>query len=141
MSLQIQQRETEGIVILDLVGDLVFGPEDAELRDKLLALRTAGQVNIIFNLKEVHRIDSTGLGTLVFALARLRKAGGNLALANLNRSHLQLLQLTRLGLAFEIFPDEHEAVNSFFPDRAVKRFDILEFVEGQEAAAKSGETN
>ena len=25
--------------------------------------------------------------------------------------------------------DEHDAVNSFFPDRAVKRFDILDFVQ------------
>ena len=121
MSLQIQQRETEGIVILDLVGDLVFGPEDAELRDKLLALRTAGQVNIIFNLKEVHRIDSTGLGTLVFALARLRKAGGNLALANLNRSHLQLLQLTRLGLAFERRFTGLEGIRAFLDGAAETR--------------------
>ena len=81
------------------------------------------------NLKDVTEIDSTGLGTLVFGLARLRKAGGRLALANVNRSHMELFVLTKLAIAFEFFDDEQDAVNSFFPDRALKRFDVLNFVE------------
>ncbi|HUD99348.1 MAG TPA: STAS domain-containing protein [Bryobacteraceae bacterium] len=129
MSLHIDQRESECIVILDLNGPLTLGHADLALRDRLRALHQSGKVNIILNLKEVSHIDSTGLGTLVFALARLSKAGGRLALVNLKRSHLELLLLTKLALAFELFDDEREAVNSFFPDRAVKRFDILNFVE------------
>jgi len=68
----------------------------------------------------------------VFGLARLRKAGGRLALANLNRSHLELFLLTKLAIAFEFFDDEQDAVNSFFPDRGQKRFDILEFVQRED---------
>jgi anti-sigma B factor antagonist len=30
---------------------------------------------------------------------------------------------------FEIFTDEQDAVNSFFPDRKIKTFDILDFVQ------------
>ena len=37
--------------------------------------------------------------------------------------------LTKLAIAFEFFDDEQDAVNSFFPDRALKRFDILDFVQ------------
>ena len=85
MSLHIDQRESEGIVILDLKGPLTLGHGDLELRDRLPALHQSGKVNIILNLKEVSDIDSTGLGTLVFGLARLRKAGGRLALVNVNR--------------------------------------------------------
>lgn len=129
MSLQIEQRESQGVVILDLKGPLAFGQGDSELRDRLAALHQTGNVNIVLNLKDVSHIDSAGLGTLVFGLARLRKAGGKLALVNLNRSHLELFLLTKLALAFELFDDEQEAVNSFFPDRAVKRFDILNFVQ------------
>jgi anti-sigma B factor antagonist len=129
MNLHIEQRESEGIVILDLKGPLTLGHGDLELRDRLPALRQSGNVNIILNLKEVSEIDSTGLGTLVFGLARLRKAGGRLALVNLNRSHLELFLLTKLAIAFEFFEDEQDAVNSFFPDRALKRFDILNFVQ------------
>lgn len=135
MNLQIEQRETEGIVILDLKGPLTLGHGDLELRDRLPALHQSGQVNIILNLKDVSDIDSTGLGTLVFGLARLRKTGGRLALVNLNRSHLELFLLTRLAIAFEFFEDEQDAVNSFFPGRALKRFDVLTFVEQQSGAS------
>ena len=101
MSLQIEQREREGIVILDLKGPLTFGQGDLELRERLAALHESGMVNIILNLKEVNDIDSTGLGTLVFGLARLRKAGGGLALLNVHRTHLKLFLLTRLAIAFD----------------------------------------
>jgi anti-sigma B factor antagonist len=103
-----------------------------ELRDKLSALHRSGQINIILNLKYVTGIDSAGLGTLVFGLARLRKAGGKLALLNVNRTHLKLFLLTRLAIAFDFFDDEQEAVNSFFPGRALKHFDVLDFVEHED---------
>src|SRR5581483_10157246 len=106
MSLKIEQRETEGIMILDLKGPLTLGHGDLELRDRLPGRNQSGRVNIILNLQEVTRIDSTGLGTLVFGLARLRKSGGRLALVNLDRSHLELFLLTRLATAFEFFADE-----------------------------------
>lgn len=129
MSLHIEQRESEGIVILDLKGSLTLGHEDSELRDTMRALHQSGKVNIVLNLKEVSHIDSTGLGTLVFGLAKLCKAGGRLALVNVDKSHLELFLLTKLALAFEFFDDEQEAINSFFPDRAVKPFDILSFIQ------------
>src|ERR1051325_129341 len=132
MSLHIAERESEGIMILDLKGPLTLGHGDLELRDRLPSLPQSGHVNIILNLRDVSEIDSTGLGTLVFGLARLRKAGGRLALMNLNRSHLELFLLTRLAIAFEFFEDEQDAVNSFFPGRALKRFDVLAFVEHEE---------
>jgi anti-sigma B factor antagonist len=132
MSLHIEQREREGIVILDLKGPLTLGPEDLELRDRLSALHQSGKVNIVLNLKEVTGIDSSGLGTLVFGLARLRQAGGKLALLNVHQTHLKLFLLTRLALAFEFFDDEQDAVDSFFPDRALHHFDVLDFVQHEE---------
>ncbi len=131
MSLEIQQKESEGIVILDLKGTLTLGHGDLELRDRLPEASQPGKVNIILNLKEVSQIDSTGLGVLVFGLERLRRAGGRLALAQLDDSHMELFLLTKLAIAFEFFDDEHAAIDSFFPDRSTKKFDILAFVEQQ----------
>jgi anti-sigma B factor antagonist len=132
MSLHIEERERESIAILDLNGPLTFGDGDLELRDRLSALCQSGKVNIVLNLKDVTHIDSTGLGTLVFGLARLRKSGGKLALLNVNEAHLGLFSLTKLAIAFDFFDDEQEAVNSFFPDRDIKRFDVLDFVQHQD---------
>ncbi|SPE35469.1 Anti-sigma factor antagonist [Candidatus Sulfopaludibacter sp. SbA6] len=132
MSLHIEQRDNEGIVILDLKGSLTLGQGELALRDRLAALHQSGKIYIVLNLKDVSHIDSTGLGTLVFGLARLRKAGGRLALLNVNRPHLKLFLLTKLAIAFEFFDDEQDAVDSFFPDRALKHFDILNFVKHEE---------
>lgn len=137
MSLHIEQRESEGVTILHLKGPLTAGPADLEFRERLTALHQSGKVNIVLNLHEVTEIDSTGLGTLVFGLARLRKAGGGLALASVNPAHLKLFLLTRLAIAFEFFDDEQDAVSSFFPDRAVKHFDVLDFVEQEDARNSS----
>ena len=133
MSLRIEERENEGITVLDLSGPVTFGDADLRLRERLRALHQSGKVNVILNLKEVNHLDSTGLGTLVYALAKLRKAGGNLALLNLKRAHLELFVLTKLAFTFELFEDEQDAVNSFFPGRTVKRFDVLRFVRQEEA--------
>jgi len=129
MALDIQQREREGIVILDLKGRITLGDEASALRDKAGALRDAGLHNVVLNLADVDYIDSTGLGALVMCATSMRKAQGNVKLLNLIRRHIELLVMTKLATVFETFTDEQDAVNSFFPDRKIKPFDVLSFVE------------
>ncbi|MGO4883443.1 MAG: STAS domain-containing protein [Bryobacteraceae bacterium] len=129
MSLDIQHREHEGIVILDAKGRITVGPEASALREKVATLTAGGQKNIILNLAHVDYIDSTGLGALVMCATSERKAGGALKLLNLNRRNIELIVMTKLATVFDLFTDEQDAINSFFPDRAIKAFDILSFVE------------
>lgn len=129
MHLQIEQREREGVVIVDLRGRLALGPADVTLRQKLQALREAGRTKVVLNLKGVTGLDTTALGTLIFSSIKFREAGGRLALLNLSRSHTELSNIVKLNTAFDIYPDEVAAVNSFFPERAVPHYDILEFLE------------
>jgi anti-sigma B factor antagonist len=129
MSLEIQRREREGIAILDLKGRITVGPEASALRENVAALNGEGKTKIVLNLGEVSYIDSTGLGALVMAATSQRRAGGDLKLLNLNRRNIELLVMTKLATVFEMFTDEQDAVNSFFPDRKIQAFDILSFVE------------
>jgi anti-sigma B factor antagonist len=140
MSLHIEQRESEGIVILDLKGPLTSGEGDVHLRAWLAELHESGKVQLVLNLHEVTDIDSTGLGTLVFGLARFSKARGRVVLLNVNLTHLKLFMLTRLAVAFVFFDDEQDAVNSFFPDRALKHFDVLDFVQRQGESSTEHDT-
>jgi anti-sigma B factor antagonist len=130
MSLEIRRREREGITILDLDGRITAGGEAAVLRDRLREV-AAGTKNLVLNLEKVDYIDSTGLGALVICYTSLRRAGGKLKLLHLTRRNIELLVLTKLTTVFEIFNDEQSAVNSFFPDREIKHFDILRFVKEQ----------
>ncbi len=131
MSLEIQQREREGIVILDLKGRLTVGGEVATFRDRVQKLVNSGRTSIILNLQDVDYIDSTGLGALVMSFTSLQRAGGKIKLLNLSRRGIELLVMTKLTTIFEVFDDEQNAINSFFPDRELKRFDILSFVQQQ----------
>ncbi len=129
MHLEIEQREKEGIVILDLKGRLILGEEDLALRQRLLSLLEAGTHNLILNFKEVSDIDTAALGTLAFCGTKFREAGGKLALLNLAPAQAKLPDILKLNTVFDVYQEEQDAVNSFFPERTVPRFDILEFVE------------
>jgi anti-sigma B factor antagonist len=135
MSLDIEQSEREGIVLLYLNGRLIVGEPVTELRAKIASLSDSGQNNVVLNFTGVDYIDSTGLGGMVIGYTTLKKAGGALKLVGLNRRNLELLLLTKLSGVFETFEDDQTAVNSFFPGREIKKFDILSFVEGQEEGA------
>ena len=135
MSLDIQQREREGIIILALDGRITVGNEAGALREKIGALNAAGMRKIVLAMAQVNYIDSTGLGALVMCATSLRKGEGNMKLLNLNRRNIELLVMTKLATVFEIFTDEQDAVNSFFPDRKIKTFDILNFVESMKKEA------
>lgn len=129
MPLEIEQREREGITILELSGRITVGPEAGALRERCAAQVAAGKANLVLELSHVDFIDSTGLGALVMCATSLRKSGGNVKLLNLNRRNIELLVMTKLATIFEIFTDEQDALNSYFPDRKVKSFDILDFVQ------------
>jgi anti-sigma B factor antagonist len=128
MALLIEEREVEGILILDLQGRLVAGDAAGSLREHGNKAAGGESRNVVLNLKGVDYIDSSGLGTLVAAHSTLNKAGGGLALMNLSKRSAELLILTKLATVFRIFDDEKSAIDSFFPNREVRKFDILDFV-------------
>ncbi|MCU1234530.1 MAG: anti-sigma-factor antagonist [Candidatus Solibacter sp.] len=128
MSLEIEQREREGITILEMKGRITVGKEATALREKIAELTAVSIRNVVLNLAGVDFIDSTGLGALVVCATSARKAGGAVKLVSLNRRNIELLVMTKLATVFEIFNDEQDAINSFYPDRKLKTFDILDFV-------------
>lgn len=129
MDFQIHQRENEGIQVLDLQGHLIEGIAEGSLRAVVLALAEARVVSVILNFAGVSEIDADGAGAVVFCDACIARSGGALKLLNLSPRHLDLMVLTKLDTISEVFTDEQDAVNSFFPDREVNRYDVLEFVE------------
>ena len=133
MALEFSEHEREGVTILALKGRITVG-EVTPVRDKITELAAAGHNQIVLDLQHVDYIDSTGLGNLVISYTQVKNAGGALKLLHLNKRNVELLALTRLHTVFEVFAEETDAVNSFFPDREIKHFDILSFVQEAEKA-------
>src|SRR5271154_4640240 len=86
--LEIQEREIEGITILDLQGQLVLGPENLSIRERIFWLLSQGIERVILNFKKISVIDMAGLGTLAVCAEAFRVAGGKLVLANFNPAQM-----------------------------------------------------
>ena len=127
MALEILHREREGIAVIDLHGRITAGEEVGLFRAAFENI-TVSPPRLIINMKNVDYVDSTGLGALVMCSTRLRKMDGAARLIHVNRRNIELLVMTKIDTIFEVFDDEVDAINSFFPGRAMKRFDILSFV-------------
>ena len=50
---------------------------------------------------------------------------------NPSERDMELMVLTKLSTVFQVFNNEQDSVNSFFPARELKKFDILNFVQDQ----------
>lgn len=132
MPLDVNRRDVDGVIILDFDGRLVLGHEATEARRSFTEAASSDTKNLIVNLQKVAYIDSTGLGTLIVGHSAMKDSGGAMKLLHLSERHMELMVISKLTTVFEIFDDEQKAINSFYPDREVKPFDILEFVKSQE---------
>jgi anti-sigma B factor antagonist len=129
MSLEISQREREGIALLDLKGRITIGDEASAFRAAVEKIAVQTNPRLLLNMLEVDYVDSTGLGAMVMCSMRLKNAKGVAKLVNVNRRNIELIVMTKIDSMFEVFDDETDAINSFFPGRAIKRFDILTFLQ------------
>ena len=111
--MQIAERETGSVTVLDLSGKITLGEGDTQLKDKLHSLLHQGKKNVLFNLAEVNYVDSAGLGALVSAYTTVTREGGSLKLLNVTRKLQDLLSITKLLTVFETFDSEDEALRSY----------------------------
>jgi anti-sigma B factor antagonist len=112
MALGITNSRTDGVIVVYLSGAIFFEEESTFLRVRVKDLLNKSR-QIVLDLGNVTRIDSSGLGTLVALYASARKTGGDIKLANLGNHIKEALQITRLVTVFEIFGRTEDAVASF----------------------------
>src|SRR4051812_10765854 len=115
MALEIAQREREGVVLLDLWGRITIGQEASIFRETFEKIGSQPGSRLLLNMLAVDYVDSTGLGALVMCSNHLKNTSGIAKLVNVNRRNIELLVMTRIDAIFEVFDDETDAINSFFP--------------------------
>jgi len=115
LALYLVEKLVDGLLVLDVRGQITLGEETGALRDKVKALVDAGHTRVIMDLAEVNYIDSAGLATLVQLFTSARKQGGDVKLLHLTKRVRDLLQITRLSTVFEIFDTLEAAKQSFGP--------------------------
>jgi len=111
--MKLNHREENGVVIIEPKGKIMGGPESTALHDLLHDLIEQGKIKVVIDLSKVDWMNSTGLGLLISGLTTLKKAEGELKLANVTDKIKSLLAITKLVTIFKSYDSVDEAINSF----------------------------
>jgi anti-sigma B factor antagonist len=112
--MEFNTQEKNGIVVVELKGSIMGGPDASQLNDEVHRWIKEGKKNFIVNLQSVDLINSSGLGILISNLTNVKNNGGDLRLSNLSQKIKQIFQITKLATVFKQFDTVDDAVKSFF---------------------------
>ena len=104
-----------GVVVLEMTGSIRMGPNCQQIEQALDDLIRRQETWVIFDLSGVSFIDSSGVGTIVRCLARLKKLGGTLRLTGVKDMVDGVLKLTQIDRVIEIYPTASEASRDLPP--------------------------
>ena len=110
MSLSIEIRKMDRIVILELAGRLSV--LESGLKQTAAELIDRGERNFIVNLANVAYLDNFGLGQLCWLYTVARNRGGDMKLLKPTSRIKELLRITKLETVFETFEKEADAIRS-----------------------------
>ncbi|UCF63837.1 MAG: STAS domain-containing protein [bacterium] len=111
--MNISEKRVDGIIVLDLQGSLMGGPEAVLLNDAVNRFLDQKSLKVVLNLSSVERVNSSGLGILIKALTTFKTNGGELKLAHVNENLMNLLVMTKLNTILESYDTEDAAIKSF----------------------------
>lgn len=106
-------ENTEGIAVLYIREDRLDANNSEELKLELRRLCDSGTKDLVIDLKEIHFIDSSGLGVLVSGYKNASVLHGSLKLSNLQSQVKSMFELTRLHRVFDIFSTVDDALLSY----------------------------
>jgi anti-sigma B factor antagonist len=111
--LTISRRETDGVAVLTLRGELLLDDGDQLFRRHVHDLVDRGTVNLVVDLAGVTSIDSSGIAMMAAKLKTVRERGGDIKLVHMTKRSERLLTVMKILTIFDAFDDEAAAVRSF----------------------------
>ena len=110
--LDINERQTDGVTILDLAGNVIMGGGSKRLSEEVRRVTSAGNTNVLLNFADVKYLDSSGVGELLALADTISRAEGNLKLSNLPPKVEEVLTLSGVLPVFDIYDDESHALDA-----------------------------
>ena len=109
MELRTEVSKVAGWTVVSIYGELDVATAPA-LREKLIALVGDGTTQMVLDLEGVDFLDSTGLGTIISALKRVRTHGGDMRLVCTQPRIRRLFEITGLDKAVPLLASLDDAV-------------------------------
>lgn len=109
--LETELSEIGGMKVLDVAGeiDVYTAPQ---FKDAVNGIINSGEKHLVINMAKVTYMDSSGFGTLLSAIKRLRPQGGSVNLVQCNSAIDRILRITRLNTVFATYDDVADAVKA-----------------------------
>jgi anti-sigma B factor antagonist len=104
-----------GVVVVEMTGSIRIGPNCQEIEQVVEDLIRRHETRVIFDLSGVSFIDSSGIGTLVRSLTKLKKLGGTLRLTGVKGMVEGVFKLTQIDKVLDIYPTASEASQDLPP--------------------------
>ncbi|MDE3057849.1 MAG: STAS domain-containing protein [Bacteroidota bacterium] len=111
--MKFSTKEISGITVIKLEGNILGGPDAAELNNTLHKLVEAKKKKVVVDLSDVPFMNSSGLGMLIGGVTTMRNTGGDLKLASASVKIKNILSVTKLLNVFELYATAKEAAESF----------------------------
>ncbi len=111
--MNIKQNPQGEIMVLELSGKIMGGPDFDKFKGEITALTEKGINHVVLDLAGVPWINSTGLGILITGYHSLKAAEGSMKICNVKERVLSIFYISQLENIFQVFPTLKEAMASF----------------------------
>jgi anti-sigma B factor antagonist len=114
MILTIERKQLPpDIVVLEMAGRIILGNNSRDVELKLAELLKENVHKIIFDVKGITMLDSTGVGILVVSQAKIKKDGGELRIAGASGVVEDIMKMTSLDKLVHMYPTVDAAAENF----------------------------
>jgi anti-sigma B factor antagonist len=93
--------------------DTMSGSRAHSFYKEVLPVLSADRPQIVFDMSNMHDVDSVGVGIFLRCIFQATKRDGSIKLASMLARAAVVFELTRIGRLFEIYETTNNAVLSF----------------------------
>jgi anti-anti-sigma factor len=111
--MELIRAEDQGVTVIGLAEALELDLGNSEaFKAEFLRLLNDADRKVVFDASNVTFFDSASMGTQLSVQKRLKRQGGQLFLAGLNRSVREVFQMVGFDMVFMTYTDVSSAVQS-----------------------------
>jgi len=105
-------EKIEGITIISSLPNVLDATNTMDFKEKVTNI-IEKEYNVVLDMDDVRFIDSSGCGTLITCLRRVKNNGGDLKVCNVQKQVRTVFELVRMHKIIDIFNTKNEAIRSF----------------------------
>jgi anti-sigma B factor antagonist len=111
--MEFVQEKINDVLVVRPVGKSITSHEAPELKTALLGLLMGDSKKILLNLEKVQNMDSTGLGSLLFAIRQAERYEKDIRFCEMQQKIQFLVRIAHLEDVIDVYKTEKEALKGF----------------------------